>query len=86
MKCLNTLEVDFSKCNNKCEGLDIISYNQLELESKLTETLSNFLEAFRRPRFDKNPTLTKYISKLSHEYNKYKDTYDFPSKNKGRYM
>ena len=58
--------------------MDIISYNREEIDSKLAKTLSYKLG------FDKNPTLTRYISKLSNQYNSYKERYVFPTIYKGK--
>ena len=74
LNCVNTVRVDYSECLKKCEGLDIISYNEFEVDSKLN----------RFVQFDSNPKLSKYISKLSTLYNRYKGTYKFPTKLKGR--
>ena len=52
--------------------MDIISYNQIEMDSKISKF-----------DFDKNPKLTKYISKLSDYYNKYIGKYEFPRKYEG---
>ena len=65
--------------------MDIISYNTEEVESKMARKLSASFELLSvKFQFDKNPTLTKKISKLSDQYNKYKGVYKFPSKYKGR--
>ena len=57
--------------------MDIISYNKEEIDSKLQTWQL-------KQGFDKNPTLTRYISKLSDQYNKYKLSYKFPTKYKGK--
>ena len=41
------------------------------------------LELLGKSGFDKNPKLTRYISKLSDQYDRYKETYNFLTKNKG---
>ena len=57
--------------------MDIISYNEFEIDSKL--------QTWRHKRgFDENLTLTRYISKLSDQYNKYKASYNFPTKYKSK--
>ena len=73
LKCIQNSKVDFSKCSDKCEGMDVISYDKEEIDS----------EFIRKSK--KNLQLTKYISKLSDQYNKYKGKYVFPSKYKGNY-
>ena len=57
--------------------MDIISYNQFEIDSNLNKFLS-------RSGFDKNPKMTRYISKLSDQYDRYKESYNFPTKYMGR--
>ena len=62
--------------------MDIISYNQFEIDSNLNKFL-------RRSGFDKNPKLTRYISKLFDQYDRYKESYNFPTireKYKGEYL
>ena len=56
--------------------MDIISYNKEEIDSKLQTW-------HLKQGFDKNPTLTRYIKKLSDQYKKYKLSYKFPTKYKG---
>ena len=83
LKCAQNLEVDLSKCSDKCEGMDVISYNQFETDTKIDRKLSMLLELHKQSGFDKNPKLTRYISKLSDQYDRYKETYNFPTKYKG---
>ena len=63
--------------------MDVISYNENEIDSKMARSVSNLYKKFYKKAFDKNPTLTRYISKLSDIYVKYKETYNFPTKYKG---
>ena len=49
--------------------MDIISYNEFELETKLS----------------KNPRLARYIAKLSDQYNQYKGMYDYPTRFKSTF-
>ena len=51
--------------------MDVISYDKEEIDSEFMK------------KFKKNPQLTKYISKLSDQYNGYKGKYIFPTKYKG---
>ena len=84
MNCREALRADFSKCFKKCEGMDIISYNKEEIDSKMTGILSKVHKLLFISGFDKDPTFTKYVSRLSNQYDKYKETYDFPSKFEGK--
>ena len=63
--------------------MDVISYDQFEIDSKMSRSISKLYEILDKTAFDKNPSLTRYISKLSDRYNKYKETYNFPTKYKG---
>ena len=83
LDCVQNIKVDFSACSDKCEGMDVISYNENEIDSKMARSVSNLYKKFYKKAFNKNPTLTRYISKLSDKYNKYKETYNFPTKYKG---
>ena len=66
--------------------MDVISYNQVEIDLKVSGIIDAGLsgQIFQKMHFDKNPTLTRYISKLSDQYDRYKESYNFPSKYKGR--
>ena len=65
---MKSIKVDFSKCSVKCEGLDVLSYNEFIIDSKMTRSLSKLYKRFYHIKFDKNPILTKYLSKLSDQY------------------
>ena len=84
LKCVQNLKVDFSECSVKCEGMDIISYDQFEINSKIARLISKLNKRFYDKEFDKNPALTRYISKLSRQYTNYKDTYNFPTIYQGK--
>ena len=62
--------------------MDIISYSQFEIDSKIRINWNIFNNVFKY-EYDKNPRLTRYLSKLSDQYNRYKETYKFPTKYKG---
>ena len=61
--------------------MDIISYDKEEIDSELTKILN---KNDPNLKYYKNKKLTRYISKLSDQYNQYKETYKFPSKVKGK--
>ena len=64
--------------------MDVISYNQIENDLKVSGKISTgYKQVDQKVHFDKNPTLTRYISKLSDQYNRYKGKYVFPTKYKG---
>ena len=73
IQCTENLKVDFSNCFAKCEGMDIISYDAEEVDSKRENELSKMLN------LPKNPKLMKIMKKLSDQYNKYKESYIFPT-------
>ena len=58
-------------------------FDQIEIDSKMARSISKLYESLYQTAFDKNPSLTRYISKFSDKYNKYKETYNFPTKYKG---
>ena len=62
------MTVDFSNCQYKCEGIDIISYTEFEVNPKW--------DSF----YPEVHSLNKNILKLSDQYNRFKEAYDFPSK------
>ena len=65
--------------------MDVISYNQVEIDLKVSGKIFKGYElVYQKINFDKNPQLTRYISKLSDQYNKYKEIFIFPTKYKGR--
>ena len=65
--------------------MDVISYNEIEIDLEVSGKISLGYELlYQKIHFDKNPTLTRYISKLSDQYNKYTGSYNFPTKYKGR--
>ena len=78
LNCSKSLKVDFSECFNKCEGMEVISYDREEIDSMLSKTLSK-----NGIKFDKNPILTRQVSKLSDQYNRYKEKYNFTEEYKG---
>ena len=63
--------------------MDIITYDTEEIDSKLTRRFSTLLEELNKPGFDNNIKLTKYILKLSDQYNRYIETFNFSRKYKG---
>ena len=82
------MTVDFSQCLYKCEGMDVISYDKIEVNSELTRYLTQLSETkiddqnfFNR--FEPNLNLNKKISRLSDQYNKYKTFSVFPTNLKG---
>ena len=56
-----------------CEGMDIISYADEEVDSEREREISKIL------RKQKNPELMMTIKKLSDQYSNYKESYNFPS-------
>ena len=60
--------------------MDIISYNEIEMESPITKYVSR-LKDFND--FEPNPKVTRLMTQLSHKYNKYAGFYEFPEKFKG---
>ena len=89
LQCVEYLSADYSKCLPKCEGMEIISYNEHEIDSYLSRYLlglSNTVIGSQKlyRKYDSNSKLTKLMSKLSNQYQKYKKAYNFPEKYKGK--
>ena len=53
--------------------MDIISYNEYEIPSKLSKMVSPVYKELHKSKFEKYQILTRYISKLSDQYNNYKE-------------
>ena len=82
------MKVDYSNCLPKCEGIDVISYNEIILKDnkKLVKKFSKISKIVLKSNFENDPELNQFISKLSDQYNEYKGSFKFPldlkSKNK----
>ena len=79
INCAANIKVDTSGCPNKCEGMDIISYNEIELDSKLTRRITSLSLKNDLSRFQMDPNLDKSIIKLTKQYANYKNSYNFSS-------
>ena len=55
--CVENIKVDYSMCTNKCEGLEIISYDELDVDSKWTRSLTKILKIEKDPKFARNMEL-----------------------------
>ena len=59
--------------------MNIISYNEYEVDSRLTRYLSKLSEQQRwKLKYEANPELQKIFLELSKKYGKYKGFYEFP--------
>ena len=76
------MKVDDSNCLPKCDGIDVISYNEVTPEdnTKWAKRISIMSEITLESGFENDPELNAHISKLSDQYNKYKGKYVFPTK------
>ena len=77
------------QCFKKCEGMDIVSYDEVELNSPVVKYLSKLsdINIFDQKFFDifeANPEWTNHVAKLSEEYRKFTDGYEFPTKLKSK--
>ena len=66
LKCVENVEIDYSTCTNKCEGLEIIGYDELDVDSKWTRSLAKIL------KIEKDPKLARNMELFSEQYRKYK--------------
>ena len=79
LKCTRTRRQEKHECLTNCQGMNIVSYNVQELEPKWTKNLKR-PSSILKTKFLNNPKQTKFILKLSDEYNKFKKSYNFPTK------
>ena len=87
--CVKNLKVNFSKCFYKCDGMDVISYDKIEINSEMARYLTQLsktkiLNNDFFHKFDANSKLNKRISSLSDQYNNYKTFPKFPTKLRGK--
>ena len=66
LNCVRNVDVDYSECSNKCEGLEIIGYDELEVDSMWTRSVSNLVKT------EKDPNLNRKMRMFSDQYSKYK--------------
>ena len=83
LQCLRSFNAGTSGCLKKCEGMNVVTYSVQELEPKWSKhfTKSRYLTD---TRFLNDPKQTRFISKLSDKYNKFKRSYNFPAKFKSK--
>ena len=74
------MKVDYSNCLPKCDGIDVISYNEITPEdnTKLVQQFSKVSEIILQSNFENDPEINLFISKLSDQYNEYKGSFQFP--------
>ena len=77
--CVSNVTIDSSRCPKNCEGMEIISYDQDEMDSKLLQLLSKLSVDRYKSKFEKDPIIAKKVSKLSDQYSSYKESYNFPT-------
>ena len=87
--CIKNIEINDFQCFKKCEGMDIVSYDEVELNSPVVKYLSKLsdINIFDQKFFDifeANPEWTNHVAKLSEEYRKITDGYEFPTKLKSK--
>ena len=64
MKCLKTIDVDGTNCYKNCEGMHVTSYDEHEID----------------------PKLSRFVEKLSSDYNDFKGAPIFPLEVKGKIL
>ena len=85
IQCVKETKVDISECYIKCEGMDVISYNEYEVDSELTRYISKLAGHAKFTKYEANPQLHKHISKLSKKYKEYKGAYEFSPEFKAKF-
>ena len=66
--------------------MDIISYNEIAVDSKMANHISQISEILSLPVFESDPALKRFITKLAAQYNNYKSSFNFPTKFKSKYF
>ena len=85
LQCVNGTKVDNSQCYIKCEGMDVISYNEYEFDSELTRYISKLSGHVKFSKYEANPKLHNHISILSKQYRDYKKSYKFKDEFKAKF-
>ena len=65
--------------------MDVISYNEYEVDSELTRYISKLAGHAKFTKYEANPKLHKHISKLSKKYKEYKGAYEFSPEFKAKF-
>ena len=78
---MKNLKFDESNCLPKCDGIDVISYNEVTPEdnTKWAKRFSVISEITLGSNFENDPELNAYISKLSDQYSTYKGSFEWPT-------
>ena len=70
MKCVKTIDVDSFQCASKCEGMDIISYNEYavnyQIKPKLTRYITQLSNYYNK--YKESYNITKFPSSLKCKY------------------
>ena len=65
--------------------MDVISYNEYEVDSELTRYISKLSGHVKFSKYDANPKLHNHISTLSRLYREYKKSYNFLDEFKAKF-
>ena len=79
LKCIGSINIEQAECSKNCQGMNVVSYSIQELEPKWTKGLVG-PNTIMKMKFLNDRKKTKFISKLSDQYNNYKKSYNFPTK------
>ena len=77
---MQSIDVDTSECLPKCEGMEIISYDEYEENSAL--------QLFLNKKFGTtfgNAVLKWDLLELANQYSNYKENFQFTTKDKSKY-
>ena len=74
--CIKNISVDYFHCLPKCEGIDVISYNEIKIldNEDWMKQISHLTYMSLKSTYENDPEFKGFISKLSNQYKKYKDT------------
>ena len=74
--CIKNISVDYFHCLPKCDGIDVISYNEIRIldNEDWMKQISQLTYMNLLSTYENDPQFKDFISKLSNQCKKYKDT------------
>ena len=75
-RCIKNNSVDYLDCLPQCEGIDVISYNEIKIldNEDWMQQISQLTRLNLKTTYENDPEFKRIILKLSHQYKQYKDT------------
>ena len=60
LKCIKEVQVDHSLCSSKCTGMDIISYDTMDVDKKILKQVRKLSEKYNAVKYQKFDLPTKF--------------------------